>query len=80
MLDNWDERDEVVAAGSICPIPDCSALVVAYRPPVRAGRDNARLWCEFTCPRWGTDFTVPEDELIFQSVPKEWLLARVQTA
>ena len=76
MLDNWDERDEVVAAASICPIPDCSALVVAYRPPVRAERDNARPWCEFSCPRCGTDFTVPEDELIFQSVPKEWLRAR----
>jgi hypothetical protein len=80
MLGDWDERDEVVAAGSICPIPDCSALVVAYRPPDRAGRDHARPWCEFTCPRCGTDFTVPDDELIFQSVPKEWLLARVQAA
>ena len=80
MLDNWDERDEVVAAGSICPVPDCSAVVVAYGPPDRAGRDNARPRCEFTCPRCGTEFTVPEDELIFQSVPKEWLLARVQAA
>jgi hypothetical protein len=32
MLDDWDERDEVVAAGSICPIPDCGALVISYRP------------------------------------------------
>jgi hypothetical protein len=80
MLDDGDERNEVVAAGSICPIPDCGALVVSYRPPDGAGRDNARPWCEFTCPHCGTDFTVPEDELIFQSVPKEWLLARVQAA
>lgn len=29
----------------------------------------------------GIDFTAPDDdELIFQSVPKEWLLARVQNA
>jgi hypothetical protein len=35
---------------------------------------------EFTCPHCGIDFTVPEDELIFQSVPKKWLLARVQAA
>jgi hypothetical protein len=80
VLDNWDERDEVVAAGSICPVADCGALVISYRPPYRAGHDNAKSWCEFACTRCGTDFTVPEDELIFQSVPKEWLLARVQAA
>jgi hypothetical protein len=43
MLDDWDERDEVVAAGSICPVPDCGALVVSYRPTDRAGRDNAKI-------------------------------------
>jgi hypothetical protein len=80
MPDDWDERDDVVAAGSICPIPDCGALVVTYGPPDRTGRDNAKPWCEFTCPCCGIDFTVPEDELIFQSVPKEWLLARVEAA
>ena len=79
MLDNWDERDEVVVAGSICPVPDCGALVISYGPLDRTG-NNARSWCEFTCQRCGIDFTVPEDELIFQSVPKEWLLARVQAA
>jgi hypothetical protein len=80
MLDDWDERDEVVAAGSICPVPDCGTLVVSYRPTERMERDNARSWCEFTCPHCGIDFSVPQDELIFQSVPKEWLLARVQAA
>ena len=80
MLDDWDERDEVFAAGWICPVPDCSALVISYRPLDRTGRVNAESWCGFTCSRCGIDFTVPEDELIFQSVPKEWLLARVQAA
>jgi hypothetical protein len=65
MLDDWDERAEVVAAGSICPVPDCGALAISYGPPGRTGRDNARSWCEFTCPRCGLDFTVPEDELSF---------------
>ena len=78
MLDDWDEHDE--AAGSICPVPDCGALVVSYRPLERMGGDSARSWCEFTCLKCGTDFSIPEDELIFQSVPKEWLLARVQAA
>jgi hypothetical protein len=80
MLDDWDERKEVVAAGSICPIPDCGALVASYRPPDRTGHYNSKSRCEFECTRCGTDFTVPEDELIFQSVPKEWVLARVQAA
>jgi hypothetical protein len=80
MPDLWDEHDDVVAAGSICPIPNCGTLVVAYGPPDRTARDNARPWWEFTCPNCGTDFTVPEDELMFQSVPREWLLVRVQAA
>jgi hypothetical protein len=57
MIDDWDEREDAVAAGSICPVAD---------------------WCDFTCLHCGIDFSVPEDELIFQAVPKEWLLARVQ--
>jgi hypothetical protein len=80
MLDDWDEPNELVAAGSICPIPDCGALVVSYRPIGSTEHDNAKSWCEFACKRCGTEFTVPEDEVIFQSVPKEWLLARVQAA
>jgi hypothetical protein len=80
MLDDWNELDAVVAAGSICPVPDCGALVVSYRTPERTGRDGARSWCEFTCLQCGIDFSVPEDELIFQSVPKEWLFARAQAA
>ena len=80
MLDDWDESVDVVAAGSICPLPDCGAVVISYRPSDRAGRIKAGSWCEFTCSRCGIDFTVPEEELIFQSVPKEWLLARVQAA
>jgi len=79
MSHEWDERDDEVAAGVICPMPDCGALLVAYTPPDRTGCDNAELW-EFTCPRCEIDFTVAEDELIFQSVPKGWLLPRVHAA
>ena len=75
MPDDWDEHDDVVAAGSSCPVPDCGALAVACRPPDRTQCDNLKPW-EFTCPRCGIVFTVLEDELIFHSVPKDWLLAR----
>lgn len=69
MSRDWDERDDEVAAGANCPTPDCGALV----------RDDAEPW-EFTCPRCGIDFAVPEADLIFQSVPKDWLLTKVHAA
>lgn len=76
MPDDWEQKEEVIAAGTSCPMPDCGALTVAYRSTDGVRRDHSEHW-EFTCPRCGIDFTVPEDELIFQSVPKDWLLASV---
>jgi hypothetical protein len=79
MPDDWDEQDDVVAAGASCPVPDCGALAVAYRSTEGVGNDHSKPW-EFTCPRCGIDFSVPEDELILQPVPKEWLVARGRAA
>ena len=76
---NWEECNDEVAAGAICPAPDCGALVAAYGPLQGAARDDVELW-EFTCPRCGLDFTVREGELIFQSIPRNWLLAEVHAA
>ena len=78
MLDEWAERDEV-AAGAICPIPDCGSLAIAYRSTDGLERDHSEPQ-EFTCLRCGSDFAIPEEELIFQSVPKKWLVARIQVA
>ena len=60
-------------------MPECGALAVAYRSTDGVGRDHSNA-CEFTCPRCGIDFTVPEDGLILQPVPKEWLLTRGRAA
>lgn len=79
MLDEWAERDGEVAAGAICPIPDCGALAIAFRKTDGIGRDLFEPQ-EFTCPRCGIDFAMPRDELIFQSVPKKWLVARIRAA
>jgi hypothetical protein len=79
MPDEWYEHDDVVAAGSSCPMPDCGALTVAYRSADDVGHDDAEPW-EFTCPRCGLQFTVPEGDLILQSVPEDWLLAKVHAA
>jgi hypothetical protein len=42
MLDDWDERDEVVRQGRSARFPT-AAHVVSYRPTDRAGRDNAKI-------------------------------------
>jgi len=78
MQDDWSEFDDEVATGSSCPTPNCGALAVAFTPQ-DARRNHEELW-QFTCPRCGCDFIASEDQLIFQSVPKKWLLARVQVA
>ena len=71
--------DVVIAAATACPMLDCGTLVVAYRSTDSAEHDDAQPW-EFTCPRCGFEFVVPEEDLIFQSVPKDWLLAKVHAA
>jgi hypothetical protein len=76
MRDYFDELDEIIAAASICPV--CDTLVFAYRSKYLALLDSDR-W-EFTCPLCGTGFSVPESELVFQSLPKEWLSAKVYAA
>lgn len=79
MADDWDEYDDVVVAEASCPTPDCGGLVIAYRTADPAELDNAEPW-EFTCPHCGIEFTVPEEELMFQLVPKERLLEVVKAA
>ena len=71
-----DEVDEICAAASICP--ECDTLAFAYRSTYVKRHDSDR-W-EFMCSCCGTGFAVPESELAFQSVPKEWLLAKVYAA
>jgi hypothetical protein len=79
MPDDCDEHNDVVAAGTSCPMPDRGTLLVAYSSPDRTRCDHGRPW-EFACPRCGIDFTVPEDELLFHSVPKDLLMAKVHAA
>ena len=76
MPDYFDELDEIIAAASICPV--CDTLVFAYRSRYLNRHDSDR-W-EFMCRLCGTGFAVPESELAFQSLPKEWLSAKVCAA
>jgi hypothetical protein len=68
----WEQDVDLVAAASSCPVPDCSALVIEYRPG--GGIRSPQDW-EFTCSRCGISFTVAEGNLIFRAVPMQWLLA-----
>jgi hypothetical protein len=74
MSHDWEQREDIVAAASSCPEPDCSSLVVGYRAAAAVASDHSENWW-FTCPRCGMEFTVPPGDLIFQSVPKQWLSA-----
>jgi len=78
MLDDWDERNQ--RRRSICPGSRLPRIGGFLEPARGTGRDNVKSWRDFACTRCGTDFTIPEDELIFQPVPKQWLLASVQAA
>jgi len=75
----WEQRDEIVAAASICPVRDCSSLVIEYRAAGSVRPGHPEDWY-FTCCLCGTEFTVAHGELTFQSVPNQWLSANTNVA
>lgn len=79
MPHEWQELDQEVAAGAICPVAECGALVIAFRATCFARTGHSELW-EFACGRCGFEFGVPEHELVLQSVPRGWLFAKVRPA
>ncbi len=72
-------RDEIVAAASSCPALDCGSLVVDYRLADSVRPGHPEDW-EFECSRCGMKFTVTQGELIFQSIPKQWIAANIHAA
>jgi hypothetical protein len=79
MPHHWERRGDIVAAASSCPVPDCSSLVIEYRAAGSVRPGHPEDW-KFTCSRCGIEFTVAQGELIFQSVPKQWLSANAHVA
>jgi hypothetical protein len=73
------QRDDIVAAASSCPAPGCSSLVVGYRAAASVRAECTEKWW-FRCPNCALEFTVPQGELIFQTVPKQWLSAHSHVA
>jgi len=76
----WDEFS--LAAGASCPVPGCGSLAISYSfiERVEEGTRMLSLDWEFSCPRCGMEFVPPKDKLIFQSVPRSWLLASISHA
>ena len=59
-----EEDDELTAACALCRNEDRLSLVISYRT---AGERGSDLW-DFLCLRCGLAFSVPEGELVFQSL------------
>ena len=78
-LHGWGEEVGLRAFGATCPMPGCGALVVTYETADGLNeitRSRGRAW-EFVCAECGAEFTVPRADLLFQSVPREWLFSQV---
>ena len=78
-LHAWKEEVGLRAFGSTCPMPNCGALVVTYESPdslQAITRWEGATW-EFVCSECGAEFTAPKEDLLFQSVPREWLFSEI---
>jgi predicted RNA-binding Zn-ribbon protein involved in translation (DUF1610 family) len=70
---------EILASAAICPMPDCGAMVFSYEPGENVFRVTGKRrsdW-EFICPECGAEFTASSHGLVFQSVPRDWLLSDI---
>ncbi len=74
----WKQID-VRASGAVCPVPGCGSLVIAYRSTDSISEVTRQSGdpCEFVCDQCGFEFTASGRDLIFQSIPRDWLLSGV---
>ena len=73
------EHDDEMAAGAICPQPNCGALTIAFHSADRIGQDEAEPW-GFTCSCCGIEFTVLGSDLVLQSVGYRWPFGEIHAA
>jgi hypothetical protein len=81
-LCEWKEEVDLRAFGATCPMPGCGSLVITYEPEdsLNGAVHPAGATWEFVCPDCGSEFTAPRGDLLFQSVPREWLFSEVHCA
>jgi hypothetical protein len=78
-LRGWEEEVGLRAFGATCPMPSCGALVVTYESADSLNEiicSQGSAW-EFVCAECGAEFSVPRGDLLFQSVPREWLFSQI---
>ena len=75
----FEQPTDILASAALCPMPDCGAMVFSYEPGDNVFRGSGRRrsdW-EFICPECGVEFTASSHGLVFQSVPRDWLLSDI---
>jgi len=78
VLRAWNEETPLRAYGATCPMPHCGALAVTYEPADSLNSVVASGACwEFICSECGAEFIAANGDLLFQSVPREWLFSQV---
>jgi len=82
MSENWGWEEHFLVAGASCPLPGCGTLAISYKSIARLDEATCArfLGWEFAFPRCGTEFVPPQDGLIYQSVPTDWLRASISHA
>jgi len=75
----WREELGLRAFGATCPMPNCGALAVTYEcsDSLNAAIQSRAATWEFVCGDCGAEFNVPRGDLLFQSVPREWLFSQI---
>lgn len=76
-LSEWREEVDLRAFGATCPMPHCGALAVTYEPQDSIREITVGGSWEFVCSECGAEFIAACQDLVFQSVPREWLLSQV---
>jgi len=80
MLHEWKEEVDLRAAGATCPMPECGALVITYETADRLSALTGASSIRFVCSECGAEFCAAPDDLLFKSVPREWLFTGVSCA
>lgn len=80
-LREWKEDVDVRAFGATCPMPNCGALAVTYASSRSVNESYGAVanW-DFVCAECGAEFSAPRGDLLFQSVPREWLFSEICSA
>lgn len=78
-LQTWREEAGLRAFGATCPMPNCGALAVTYESADSLNEvipSRGATW-EFVCSECGAEFNAPNSDLLFQSIPREWLFSQI---